>query len=267
MKNSMTFSLCLVLSLSLLAGCSGGDQTTDLAPPQTDAAAAAAPEVQSFSGEVVETMDAGGYTYVLVDTGSEQIWAASNQFVVAMNDRVTVPIESPMADFRSETLDRSFDLIYFASRIVPEGTALGGGMGSPHGGAMGGGMVSDHAPTMGGHTTAADAGVEAGTITIPEGGLKIAAIWTDREALSGKTVVVSGKVVKYNGGIMGTNWLHIQDGSGSAADGTNDLTVTTATPVAVGDIVTVTGALTLDKDFGSGYRYATIIMDAEVTKQ
>ncbi|MEN8165773.1 MAG: nucleotide-binding protein, partial [Acidobacteriota bacterium] len=245
----------------------GGDQATDLAPRQTDAAAAAAPEVKAFSGEVLETMNAGGYPYVLLGTETEQIWAASNEFEVAVGDRVTVPIESPMADFRSETLDRSFDLIYFASRIVPEGAALGGGMGSPHGAGMGGGMVSDHAPAMGGHTTAADAGIEAGTITTPEGGLKIAAIWTDRQALSGKPVVVSGKVVKYNGGIMGTNWLHIQDGSGSAAEGTNDLTVTTATPFAVGDIVTVTGALTLDKDFGSGYRYATIILDAEVTKQ
>ncbi len=270
MRNSMSFSLCLILGLAALTGCGANNADTDLAPPSTDATTAGAPEIQSFSGEVVETMEAGGYTYVLVDTGSEQIWAASNQFVVAQGNRVTVPIESPMADFRSETLDRSFDLIYFASRIVPEGTALGGGMGSPHGGAMGGamggGMVSDHAPTMGGHTTAADAGVEVGTIETPEDGLRIAAIWAGREVLSGKTVVVSGKVVKYNGGIMGTNWLHIQDGSGSAAEGTNDLTVTSATPVAVGDIVTVTGALTLDKDFGSGYRYAAIIMDAEITK-
>ncbi len=266
MRNLMSFSLCLILALAALTGCGANNADTDLAPPQTDATAATAPEIESFSGEVVETMDAGGYTYVLIDTGSEQIWAASNQFIIAQGDRVTVPIESPMADFRSETLDKSFDLIYFASRIVPEGTALGGGMGSPHGNAMGGGMVSDHAPTMGGHTTAEDAGIEVGTIETPEDGLRIAAIWAGREVLSGKTVVVSGKVVKYNGGIMGTNWLHIQDGSGSAADGTNDLTVTSATPVAVGDIVTVTGVLTLDKDFGSGYRYAAIIMDGEIKK-
>lgn len=264
MKFSMMISLCLILSLTLLIGCSDSDKATDLAPPETEAAPAA-PEVQAFSGEVLETMDAGGYTYVLVDTGSEQHWAASNEFAVAVGDRITVPIESPMKGFRSETLDREFEVIYFASRIVPEGTALGSPMGSPHG-AMGGGMVSDHAPTMGGHTTAEDAGIEPGTIKVAEGGMTIGAIWADRAPLSAKTVTVTGKVVKYNGGIMGTNWMHIQDGSGSAAEGTNDLTVTSNTPVAVGDIVTVTGALTLDKDFGSGYRYAAIIMDAEVVK-
>ena len=40
-------------------------------------------------------------------------------------------------------------------------------------------------------------------------------------------VTVRAKVVKYNGGVMGKNWLHIRDGSGEA--GNNDLTVTTAT--------------------------------------
>lgn len=257
MKNLMSSSLCLILALTVSTGCGGNGADTDLAPPQTDATTTSAPDVQSFSGEVLETMDAGGYTYVLVGTETEQFWAASNQFKVEVGDRVTVPIESPMANFRSETLDREFEMIYFASKIGPEGTTPGGAMGAGHGGAMGGGMMS-------GHTTATDAAVEMGTITTPEGGMTIAEIWADREALAGTTVVVSGKVVKYNGGIMGTNWMHIQDGSGSAAEGTHDLTITSATPVAVGDVVTVTGAVTIDKDFGAGYRYATIIMDGEV---
>jgi hypothetical protein len=266
MKISSLFSLSLILSLTLI-GCGGAGGDTDLAPPQGDTPAAA-PEIQAFSGEVLETMDSGGYTYVLVKTDTEELWAASNEFEVAVGDRVTVPIESPMSNFRSESLGREFELIYFASQIVPEGTPLGAST-SPHGGMMGGmmggGTVSDHAPVMGaGHTTAEDAGIEAGTIPTPEGGLTVAEVWKDREALAGKNVIVAGKVVKYNGGIMGTNWLHIQDGTGSAADGTNDLAVTSATPVAVGDIVTITGALTVDKDFGAGYRYAAIIMDAKV---
>lgn len=255
MKKSSFLLLCLGVTLAVLIGCGGSDAPTDLAPPETGAAAPAAPAIQAFSGEVLETMESGGYTYVLVDTGSDQNWAASNNFEVAVGDRVTVPIESPMADFHSDTLDRSFDVIYFASRIVPEGTAMGGGM-------MGGGSPALTA----GHTTAEDAGVDASSIKTPQGGLKIEQVWADRDSLSGKTVVISGKVVKYNGGIMGANWLHIQDGSGSAADGTNDLTVTTSASAAVGDIVTVTGALTLDKDFGSGYRYSSIILDAEVVK-
>ena len=54
-------------------------------------------------------------------------------------------------------------------------------------------------------------------------------------------------------GVMDKNWLHIRDGSGT--DGTNDLTVTTSAEVKVGDTVTISGTLAIDKDFGAGYAY------------
>jgi hypothetical protein len=62
---------------------------------------------------------------------------------------------------------------------------------------------------------------------------------------------------------MGKNWLHVRDGSG--AEGTNDLTVTTAAHLpSVGDTVLVTGQVSLNKDFGMGYAYDVIVEDAEV---
>jgi hypothetical protein len=85
-----------------------------------------------------------------------------------------------------------------------------------------------------------------------------------RTQLAGQPVVIRGKVVKSNPGIMGKNWLHVRDGSG--AEGTNDITVTTAGDVPnVGDTVLVKGPVTLNKDFGMGYQYDVIIEDAEVT--
>ena len=62
--------------------------------------------------------------------------------------------------------------------------------------------------------------------------------------------------------ILGRNWLHIRDGSGG--QGNNDLLVTTTAEVKMGDTVLVTGKVALDKDFGSGYRYAVMIEDAKV---
>jgi hypothetical protein len=73
-----------------------------------------------------------------------------------------------------------------------------------------------------------------------------------------------GKVVKFSPQIMGKNWLHIQDGTGDATAGTNDLTVTTAADAQVGDTVLVTGMVTLDKDFGYGYKYNVIVEDAKI---
>lgn len=96
-----------------------------------------------------------------------------------------------------------------------------------------------------------------------DGGKTVAEVFAEKDALAGKPVTVRGKVVKVNGGIMGKNWLHVRDGSG--AEGTNDLTVTTAGELpAPGAIVVVTGPVTLNKDYGMGYKYDVIIEDAEV---
>jgi len=97
------------------------------------------------------------------------------------------------------------------------------------------------------------------------GGTSIASLWADRASLSGKRVTVRGKVVKYNGAIMGLNWVHIQDGSGSAKDGTHDLTITSNTEARVGDVVTVTGTVVTDKDFGAGYAYPVMLQGASIT--
>jgi hypothetical protein len=71
--------------------------------------------------------------------------------------------------------------------------------------------------------------------------------------------------VKYNEQIMGRNWLHIRDGSGTAGKD-NDLTVTTADKAAVGDVVVVKGKVQVDKDFGAGYSYPVIVEDAKLAK-
>ena len=73
---------------------------------------------------------------------------------------------------------------------------------------------------------------------------------------------VQGKVVKYNAGIMDKNWIHLRDGSGSAADGNNDILVTTDANAKLGDVVTVSGVVHTNKDFGSGYTYKILIEEA-----
>jgi hypothetical protein len=87
-------------------------------------------------------------------------------------------------------------------------------------------------------------------------------VMTKTAELKDKSVKVRGKVVKYNSGIMGKNWIHLRDGSGVASANTDDVLVTTATAAKVGDIVTVTGIVRTDKDFGSGYSYKVLIEDA-----
>ena len=90
----------------------------------------------------------------------------------------------------------------------------------------------------------------------------VAEIYARQNDLLDTVVKVRGKVVKFSSQIMGKNWVHLQDGTGSA--GTNDLTVTTADSAKVGDIVLVSGKISQNRDFGGGYKYALIIEDGKV---
>jgi len=71
-------------------------------------------------------------------------------------------------------------------------------------------------------------------------------------------------VVRYNGGILDRNWIHLQDGTGKAGDGTNDILVTTTGTAKVGDVITARGTLAVDKDFGAGYTYAVLVENATI---
>jgi len=93
----------------------------------------------------------------------------------------------------------------------------------------------------------------------------VAALYQEKAALSGKTVRTQGKVVKVNNGIMGRNFLHVQDGTGDAGNGSNDLIVTSKDTAQVGQQVAVSGKVTLNRDFGAGYMYPLLLEEASVT--
>lgn len=209
------------------------------------------PGQSAFSGTVIETMNTAGYTYVHVKTETGTIWAAAPEFKTAVGESVTIPPGMPMKDYRSQTLDRTFDTVYFVSGITVDGreasaATVHGGENSPH---------SRNRP--------AAAPVDITGIEKPPGGKTIGELYAEKGALAGKKVTVRGKVVKYNRNIMGKNWVHLMDGTGK--DGQNDLTVTTKSTAKVGDTLLVSGVLVKDRDFGFGYRYDLIIEDASVT--
>ena len=92
----------------------------------------------------------------------------------------------------------------------------------------------------------------------------VAAVYKDKVSLTGKTVSVQGKVVKVNNGIMGRNWVHVQDATGDAKSGNNNLVVTSKQTAKVGDEVTISGLVVLNRDFGSGYSYPLLIEEATI---
>lgn len=91
----------------------------------------------------------------------------------------------------------------------------------------------------------------------------VAAVYQDKSALAGKLVSVQGKVVKVNNGIMGRNFVHVQDGTGD--QNSNNLIVTSKDTATVGEQVAVSGRVVLNRDFGAGYMYPLLVEDASVT--
>lgn len=248
--------IVVLLAATSLVACSPEPVATATASAPVAAAAPAAPASGTISGTIAETMNSGGYTYALLQTGSKSEWIATGELPVKVGERVSATIDMPMENFTSKTLNRSFPLIYFVTGVTRNGVAVPAAAGTP---ALA--LAGSHEPTQG---SAAPQVVEP--IQPEPGGITIADLWARRKELSGKVVVVSGKVMKVNNAIMGSNWIHLQDGSGVAKDGTNDLAVTTSATVKVGDIVTISGKLAVDKDFGAGYAYAAIVENATVTR-
>jgi hypothetical protein len=217
-----------------------------------------------FAGKVNETMDAGGYTYVLVDTGTNQLWAAATQFKVKQGDLVAVPDAMPMTDFHSKALSRDFSVIYFADKITVNGDNSGAAKlpaGHPAiGGGGSAGLPAGHPSTKSRMTPPK---VDFTGIKPAKDGKTVAEIHAASAKLEGKSVKVRGKVVKFNANILGKNWLHVQDGTGIASS--NDLLVTTTGQAKPGDTVLIEGIVALNKDFGAGYEYSVLVEDAKVT--
>ncbi len=257
---SVACSAAVVLALAASGACSRQSASSSGAPASSAAAGTPAADnaaaAKMVTGEVLETMNASNYTYMRLKTPQGEVWAATGQFDVKVGDKIVGSFETEMRDFHSPTLNRDFPVIDFLSHVrlegQPEGQAAAQGEAPP--------MAVGHG--AGGMLTPSSMKVDP--IAPPAGGSSIADVWAKRASLAGRMVTVRGKVVKYNGGILGRNWIHLQDGSGSAASGTNDMAVTTSAPANLGDVITVTGKLALDKDIGAGYVYKVLIEDATI---
>ena len=235
---------------------------------------------EAINGTIAETMDAAGYTYLLLDTGKEKRWIAIPESNVAVGTSVSVKEGMEMKNFHSNSFDRTFASIIFSPGLVGAKPA------SPHGtskklepatndsfaaaveaerGASSApqsvGQPRESAGSQGAIAPFAEAAVEKAA---GENAYTVAEIFAQAQALNGKKVRIRGQVVKFNANIMGRNWLHLQDGTGDPMQNTHDLVATTTEPLNGPNVITVEGTVAADKDFGAGYTYAVIVEDCTI---
>ncbi|HEY5974745.1 MAG TPA: hypothetical protein VIU41_08395 [Geobacteraceae bacterium] len=91
----------------------GGDPHAGLKPQEIPAGA-------GHKGKVVQSMDAGPYTYVEVDENGQKLWVAVMKTTVKPGEVVEFPDSPPMVNFQSKELKKTFDKVIFAAglRIV-----------------------------------------------------------------------------------------------------------------------------------------------------
>ena len=196
------------------------------------------------TGTVLEAIDVEAYTYLRVKTRDGEVWSAIPKAQVKKGAAVTLVTHTVMENFESKALKRKFDRVLFASLADPKAAS-----GSPHAKPVVAAAKVAKVPKA--------AGGDARTVEEVVAGAK---------SLKDKTVTIRGQVVKVTSGVLGKNWVHLQDGSGSSAKGTHDILVTTTDAITVGDMVEARGTVRTDVTVGPGYAYEVLVEGAKVRK-
>lgn len=254
MKKKLLATLsCATIILSSTAAIAMPDKAA------SPASSATQPAVEALSGKVLQTMDSGGYTYVHIQKNNgDKAWVAVMATPVKVGSQISFKGGMEMVNFESKTLKRKFEKIVFADGVISaQGVAKdkevdpaknkGASPGSK-------GAVSNKEAKI-----SVSKATGANAYTVKE-------VFANSAKLNKKKVVIRGKVVKVSAQIMGKNWIHIQDGSGSVAAGNHNLVCTSKDMADVGDIVVVSGILAKDKDFGGGYKYTAILEESTIKK-
>ncbi len=200
--------------------------------------------LKTHSGLVKERRDAGSYSYLYINENGNEFWIAIPVSDISTGDEITFSEYLEMKDFKSETLNMSFESVLFVEDARKKGESV---------------MPNPHQMQLG--------SIPKENIKVEKvkDGFTIEELYLKKNDLNNKIVKVKGKVVKANLGIMNRNWFHIQDGSGN--DGTHDLTLISTDEVKVGDVVIAEGTLVKDKDFGSGYVYSLVLENSSLRRQ
>ena len=210
---------------------------------------------QPIAGKVLEILNSGGYTYLLLDVDGFKDWVAIPEMVVAVGEEVELIQGTQMGQFSSKALNRTFEKIIFSAGPTEKynerrkiNAHKGADMSAPAPG-----KKKAESKIIEGLKVEKATGLNA---------YNLEELFAKKDALHDKKVAVRGQVVKVSTGIMNRNWVHIKDGTG--ANGENKLVITTKDEPNLGDIVTAVGVFHKNVDFGGGYNYAVIMEDAAV---
>jgi len=191
--------------------------------------------------EVVQTKK---YTYLnVLEEKLPAYWIAISKAEVEKGETCIYTGGLKMRGFRSAELDRVFDELLLVSNISRMGSS------KPL-------MSNESMSDMQSDEKAA----KHEKIIPVKGATSISDLLSNPSKYEGKVITVTGRCTKVNHQIMNRNWNHIQDDSKNP----KELTITTQDVLELGSVGIFAGKISLNKDFGAGYRYEIIMVEAKL---
>ena len=206
------------------------------------------------TGKILELQNAGIYVYIKLKKQNEEIWAAIPKTDLKVGDNVTLKEELWMKNFKSTALEKTFEKVLFAE-IDGQKKAIHGvdNVHGIHGQAIKKDMKQEKPnPKFDDITISKEKAI---TTTIEE-------IQKNPMNYKNKNVLVEGEVIQVSNKVMGNTWIKIQDKSEAIIfRSTNE-----DEKVKIGDKIKVTGTINTDVDYGYGFKYKIIGVNAKVEK-
>ena len=244
MNTQSKYILLLALTVLLLSACKKEPKLVPMSPKVNSSEkvndAAISRDVHTVVIKEILPSD-NNYVYLKVQEGEEQFWISTIKQEIHVGETYYYNEALLKKDFESTEHNRVFDKIYLVTNLVS----------AVHG------DNPENGPEKSQEEITKSSEVKSNPKRIIEqkGSMKIAELVNDPKKYEGKTVQISGVCTKINEGIMNRNWIHLQDGSKDEYD----LVITSDVIVEVGKVVTMKALVTLNKDFGAGYKYDLIL--------
>ncbi len=196
--------------------------------------------------KVLESINSGAYTYLKVEEKGEQYWAAIMKTPIKVGSSITIKEQVWMKNFKSKTLDKTFDKILFA--MYPKKAISGvDNIHSIHGDMINKKQKQAMKPNPKFNEKVVVAKGSAIKTNISE-------IFSNKDKFKNKNVEIQGEVLQVSNKVMGNTWVKIYDGKEAVIFRSPN----EDEKIAVGNKVKVVGTINTNVDYGFGYAYEVI---------
>ncbi|WBX72790.1 hypothetical protein PG913_07690 [Tenacibaculum pacificus] len=242
------FTVIFLMILGFITSCKDSEKSKMTKSTKSTTEKKSVKKVASSNSHkivVIEKIPAGGYIYLKVLENDKKYWIAVPGRQIKIGATYYYDEGMEMKNFESKILKRTFDTVIFAQGVRDE--------------------ENKTKNKINNRTVKKNINKRKTKVVNIEkaiNGIRISELFENPKVYQNKEVIIKGEVVKVNNGIMGVNFIHLQDGT--TGNGEYDITITTNEKVKVGDIITIKGTVILNKDFGAGYLFDVLIEKVSV---